>query len=206
MVSLDKKKLKKRMGILFAIAIICVLAALGTLAILNKTLEVKENQFQVGRTGITVEENDPVTWEEKQVWLKASNDPGCVDGVVRVMLIPRVLYSDGAYAQVDFGEIQPPMAEQMIMGDIGFVLSANWQQDWFYKDGYFYYKKVLAPGEETPVLLERAVILGDKNKYKDLEIKIDVLADIIQAQGNAAPQEWGVTVTGKVVANKNPGR
>lgn len=196
---------RKKKILFFAIASICIVTLLGTYARLSKHLQAQQNEFQIGRAGIEVIESDPVSWDKKQVYLKAADDEKSVPGVARVMFVPRVLNASGEYVQVDFAKIKAPVGNNMVIGDITLKFSEDWEEKWFFKEGYFYYKTVLEPGEETTVLLQQVHLSNDtqelKDKYKDLEIKVDVLADILQAEGNAANSEWGVTVEGNTVTN-----
>lgn len=80
------------------------------------------------------------------------------------------------------------------IGDVTFLLDENWEDGWFYndKDGYFYCKTIVSPGETTPKLLSNVYIKKDtlEKDYQDLELYVDILADSIQTEGGALKARW----------------
>ena len=120
------------------------------------------------------------------------------------MLVPYILDSDGNYISCDLGGLSAPVGNKMVLGDLTLEFASDWSTNWFYQDGYFYYKKVLNPGESTTMLLSKVSLTSNtaemKKKYADTEIKIEVMAAILQAEGGAPEAEWGITVTGTAVS------
>lgn len=80
------------------------------------------------------------------------------------------------------------------MGSVTYVLNGNWSQYWIYNqaDGYFYYKYPVAPGEETTELLQKVRIPVEiyEDAYKGYDLRVDVLADAIQTEGEALDKRW----------------
>lgn len=84
------------------------------------------------------------------------------------------------------------------MGAVTFTLDSKWSDNWIFnpKDGYFYYKTKVAPGEETAKLLEKVSIDASTKKAMDsagVSLQVDVIADSIQTNtdANAIYKRWG---------------
>ncbi len=71
------------------------------------------------------------------------------------------------------------------------------KKDWYYNetDGYFYYKGILTPNEETPYLFDSFVLEGSTtdSRYVGKTADIVVSMEIIQAAGNGISY-WGMTL------------
>lgn len=141
------------------------------------------------------------------------------DAYIRVCMIPRwvrtVQETDTSQeAEIDvtnvagyteFGNITDIKIDEntntYTMGDIKFKLADNWSANWIYneKDGYFYYKKIVPPGDTTEMLLENVSI--SKEKYErideDVFLRVDIISDSIQTEGGALDARWaasGITI------------
>jgi hypothetical protein len=84
------------------------------------------------------------------------------------------------------------------MGAVTFTLANDWFENWIFnpKDGYFYYKTKVAPGEETAMLLEKVSIDASTKGAMDsagVSLQVDVIADSIQTNtdANAIYKRWG---------------
>jgi hypothetical protein len=84
------------------------------------------------------------------------------------------------------------------MGAVTFTLDSKWSDNWIFnpKDGYFYYKTKVAPGEETAMLLEKVSIEASTKDAMDsagVSLQVDVIADSIQTNtdANAIYERWG---------------
>lgn len=194
-------------SILFALSVMLVLviSAGGTMAYLTARTQDRDNAFGFPTAGVTIEENFS-GWDLKEVQVK--ND-STVPGVVRVMLLPRVEDAAGSYVSANLGTLAAPQDNKLVMGDFTLELAANWADHWFYQDGFFYYRQVLGSAATTEKLLQKVSLTQDtpelREKYKDLSVKVDVQADILQAEGGAPQAEWGVTVSGTTVAPAEAG-
>jgi hypothetical protein len=91
------------------------------------------------------------------------------------------------------------------MGKVTFTLADGWRDKWFYNsvDGYFYYKIALTPGDNketensvTSTLLSYVTIPRDTEEQlsDDLFLRVDIVADAIQTEGNAVANRWGSSV------------
>lgn len=161
------------------------------------------NAFSAGSIQVEIQEPgvDPgaVQWGTNTKPVKLYNPEDSIAGVVRAKLMPPAVYdTSGNAVAVDTGTLSAPSGNTLVMGEFTLHLADGWQNNWFYKDGWFYYNKILQPGETTTQLLA-GVTLTDPDKaesYKSYTVKVDVLADILQTEGNAPTTEWGVTVGG----------
>ena len=195
-------KKPKRKSVIIMIAVLCLSVVLligTTFAHLTYQTNIADNKFAFGQTKITIIENENPNWDAKKVWLKAEAGPQYVPGVARVMFVPYAYSSDGTYFDCDFGNIEATfIGNVMVLGEIELVLVSNWQTNWFFKDGYFYYKKVLKPGEQTTQLLEMVSLTSlnaeMKAKYGN-KLHIEVLATMLQSEGGAPEHEWNVKVS-----------
>lgn len=94
---------------------------------------------------------------------------------------------------------------------VTYILNKNWSDNWIYnkKDGAFYYKYPVAPGEKTEELLNSISIAKNTkdNIYQDKKLVLDVISDAIQADGGAVEERWsdvGIAIdidTKKLVLN-----
>ncbi|MCL1799696.1 MAG: hypothetical protein FWG23_08190 [Eggerthellaceae bacterium] len=171
-----------------------------TMAYLAALTNVETNVFGIGTTDVTIDE-DFRGWEAKQVQLTMGAGEDYVPSVVRAMVVPYLMDAEGNYIACDLAEFSAPVGNKMDLGDVILEFAADWSAEWIYDDdGYFYYASVLYPttagnANQTSVLLTK-VSLSDqaREKYGDeVQINIEVLADILQAEGKAG-QEWGITV------------
>lgn len=192
----------------FVVALICALLLIipiqnGTISFLNSKTDSLDNELEFGKTTITVTE-DFQGWDLKKVQLTADAGAEKVPVVVRAILVPYITDSTGNYVEVELSQLVEPVSNKITMGDFIFEMDSNWSSNWFYKDGFFYYKKVLQPGETTQPLLNRVYPIDSstetQEKYKDKKIKVEVMADSIQAEGTAAYVEWAVKVNGENVS------
>jgi len=120
------------------------------------------------------------------------------------MFVPYVINDAGNYVECKLGTFPATLTSgtSFTTGDFTFTLKSGWMLNWFYRDGYFYYRRVLSPGESTPFLLDRVSYTGtaaDKADYNENNVKVEVLADILQAEGGAPAAKWGITVNGTTV-------
>lgn len=140
-----------------------------------------EEIYQQGQT-IT-----PNTDIEKDVWVK---NTGSADAFVRAEI--KYEFDDGT-----------PLDPE----DISFTLNTG---DWYYdEDGYYYYRHVLHPGEESSPLFESFKISGDlKNSEVGHSGRIIVNTDFVQAENgglsfwNKTMEELGIKYSPEKVDNK----
>lgn len=85
-------------------------------------------------------------------------------------------------AGIDLDELK-----QLIGFNVSVIDAEHPDRNWYYKDGYYYYKHPLAPNDE-PVLLYSTVIFSPNmgNEYTNAKITITVTTDAVQSDFNGA--------------------
>ena len=65
-------------------------------------------------------------------------------------------------------------------------------QNWTYVDGYYYFNRVLKPGQVTPALFTQVEIVGSKvdKSHIGSTLSLTVNAYAVQSQNNPAAQPW----------------
>lgn len=66
------------------------------------------------------------------------------------------------------------------------------EENWTYKDGYYYYKAIVEPKEITPYIFRNVTIVGDKvdNAYIGSTLMLTVEAQAVQSKNNPAEYPW----------------
>ncbi len=208
---MQKKAWQKRINLRFLaglttiqlILIVVFLSCGATLAFLTATESVT-NRFILAEPTITVKESnvsnpDSVEWgpNSKNVQIVVSSAHGSV--YVKTALILSAKDSAGNAYPLNTGILSAPdiTTGQLSAGDFTLYFNPDWENDWFFKNGYFYYKHILMPGEETNVLLKGITLTNNtdpmKAKYQNLTVQADILASSIQAK-NSAVTAWGVSL------------
>lgn len=191
-----------RKVLLFTLAAVVLVG--GTLAFLHVITVTATNPFTFGNASITIEEEFD-NWDMKKVFLTNDDLEENVPGVVRAMIVP--VLKDATTGDGLGGTLQAlsePVDNKMVVGDFTFQFASDWASNWFYQDGYFYYRKVLEPGETSTQLLQKVTLTNDtqekRKEYENVTVEVEVLADILQAEGGAAAEAWGITVSGSAVS------
>lgn len=174
--------MKKKILALCLIVVLAVTAITGaTLAYFTDTTETKENVFTVGNVNI---ELDEPSWTES-----GSVDAPDVYPGEALKKDPTVTNTGAnpCFVRVSVTGLDDLGADNMITYETGYQTGAL-GEDWtLHNDGYFYYTKVLAAGEDTTALFEQIRIpttLTNVNGEEYTEIySVDVYAEAVQAQG-----------------------
>lgn len=176
------KKMLSKKTIVLAAAIVCIAAMLaaGTLAY----FVAEETAYNVITTGtldmiLHEETDDGQPWPEggisnvmpgtdvtKKVYLE--ND-GTVDFYVRIQVEKAITAAEGVEAELNFENITLDINTKM----------------WTEKDGYYYYKTAVKPGEKTEPLFTK-VSFGPElgNEYQNCKVEITVKAEAVQSKNN----------------------
>ena len=68
------------------------------------------------------------------------------------------------------------------------IMQLNPDMTWFYKDGYYYYRSPVQPGETTKSLFSSVYFdKAMKNEYQDYRIRLIVTAEAVQTDHNHIP-------------------
>ena len=186
-----------------AIALVLLLAG-ATFALLRDHIHPGSRSPLHEKLEVAILMNDggPASWDAEELKLRNSGEES-VPGVARVMIVPQ-LKAKGEGGQTfglggDLGLLREPSSEAptiLVMGDLTFYFAENWAEKWFYRDGYFYYRNTLRPGEMTTPLLEKVALSKDsaatRRKYADIVIRVEIMADILQADGGAPEAVWRI--------------
>ena len=195
-----------------AALVLAVLVSIpSTRSVLKHLMAPVINIFSFARSDISVVEPgiDPnnVQWSASSKPVYVENAADSVPSVVRVTLVP--VFTDEATGEVASVSVKPlsaPQGHRIELGDITLVFSGDWGDSWFYRDGWFYYKEVLDPGQTTEKLHAGVTLTNDtpemRTKYQNIKIEIEVFSESLQAEG-AAPSQWNLSVdsSGNVTAS-----
>ncbi|HIY84085.1 MAG TPA: hypothetical protein H9823_09615 [Candidatus Rubneribacter avistercoris] len=181
--------------------LLAVLAPLpGTAAFTSATANSEPNAFTLGSVKIRLVENDvpaegaeadvPFGEDAKKVQVECI---GRNPAVVRAYLYPDVAETDGTrmWAAQDWSE---PQDGRMSLGPVTLHLAQGWEQSWTYRDGAFYYRKVLQPGQTTEPLLAGVTLADGVDAAALGGVGVAVAAEAVQASPSEAPATWGCTV------------
>lgn len=172
--------------------------------------------------------NDDTYTAKKEVWVLNvdSEDENNTDAYIRVCILPRwtadsiVVSEDNAKDVLEektyslsFDALTTnsefPAAingAAYTIGDVTFTLDGDWASNWEYRGGYFYCKTAIAPGDTTPILL-KSVSVSQKTleQYEGLNLQVDILADAIQTESDAAKERWGYEPGGTAESEETKG-
>lgn len=195
------KKLKNKRT-LIASSILCATAAVvGVSFAFNMDSIIADNSFKVADFAVVTTEEfvSPTNWSpcEKIAKTITTRNDSNVD--IKVRLSYKEYWESKTGARLGLSRNGARLAE------IGFQNEADWE----YRDGYYYYKNILAPGEETNSLFKDVVLscsanLGHSNvcsvtgegvicdkpndPYEGAHYHLDVKVETLQA--DAVEDEW----------------
>lgn len=194
-----KRKSKKKV---FAVLMCAVLAATGivgtTFAILHKSSEPAQNKFKGSAVNIGVLEDGKILEDgdnqktypkmtsdgvAKSVKIKNidSEEYPTADTYVRVRLVPIFRDANGATIAAD-------------MSKVLYTYGENTDGNWLVKDvggsDYYYYKKALAPDEETTELIIKVAYTGEIPDGATFELR--VLTEGVAAGQKDSLTAWGL--------------
>ncbi|MGL4606619.1 MAG: hypothetical protein ACRCU3_04065 [Eubacteriaceae bacterium] len=213
-------KKKKLTTIVLSIGLLCLVAG-SALAYLTANTAPVSNQFTflLPKIGVNIIERNsqgnPLNPEkvefatnEKRVFLEnptLTNPDNLthypVKTVNRVMFVP--MFKDGDYGTEGLtGDFtKPDASNQMQLGEVTFYFPGTWETDWFFKDGYFYYRKVLEPGQISKEMLRGVTMSGP---LEGRELHVEVLVDAIEADPTVVLDAWGLTLDGTTLKEPVP--
>lgn len=195
------KKKNKKMLLIFGLL---VLMAIGSTYAYFQASDSIDNQFHSAEAKVYLNEKfDPndrwVPGEEKQKEVRFGNE-GRIAAVLRVKFTPVLKLKDGTEDTNAAAGFKLNFAENF---------SANWTE----KDGWYYYNKVLSPGELTELSLKSVTISdvigndehGIATDYSEATYDVNIEGELLQASLAAEAAKymnWGLipTVTGESVA------
>ncbi len=186
---------------IFQLILMAVILVSGLTIAYLSAMESRTNIFLTAGTDLEIEEPDvdnpdSVDWGEEAKKVKLTVTAPNVAVYGRLALVLSARDSKGNHHPFNFGGLSEPdsVTGQLVSGDFILHFNPDWQDNWFFKDGFFYYRHILRSGDETDLLLHGITLAfeneEEKAAYSKLRIHVDLLADSIQA-GEAVPV-WGV--------------
>lgn len=178
-----KRGLPRRaiMAVSILALLLCGLAG-GTLAWLITSTDPVPNAFTPAQVQCVVVEDTFDNNTKNNVYISNPNSPENVTAYIRVALVPT--WEDGQ------GNV---VAKPASLDDLNITIKT---QGWLKIGDYYYCKTAIAPGENTPVLIDSATVKTESGNRMNLHI----LAEAIQADGvdssGKSPVElaWKVTL------------
>lgn len=180
----------KKIGIVIGIMIVLV-TTVGSLAYFVSK-ETKVNEFEIGSIEARIDEtfdgvhaNDLSTNKKIDKFVAITNT-GKSNEVIRVVMNPQ-----WESKSADGKDIPVSASNQIELN-----LRNGFEDDWIESsDGYYYYKKVLKPGETTSNLLESVSIKKDitedeKHEFKYRDLSVNVSVEAMQVNTQAIEDNW----------------
>lgn len=181
---------KVRLAALLVVTAFSV-AVSGTLCYFMAATAGIENRFFPARLTIEIHEtftkNDENEYVKSNVSFENVEIPGATSNAyIRARLVPSWRDADGHVAGVPATLDMPGAVTSVINEDLSFDEIG----------GYYYYKGILDPGEQTPVLIrsltvDYSALAG--TVYEGLAFELTVLAEGLNASPGAAEATWGMS-------------
>ena len=173
--------MKRKILILSVLAICIATFAAGTIAFF--TAEGKaHNVITTGGVDIAVQE-----WADEDKTQPFEDLTGVMPGTT-VTKIAEIKNTGAADAWVRVQVTQNIQRDKELYPNDGLVTLDYNTTDWTQgDDGYFYYNKVLKPGEVTEPIFNNVAFSGTMdNMYRDAEVTVDVAAQAVQTANNGS--------------------
>lgn len=198
------KKQQRRVSTLALVCIICCLVSGLTLAYLVASTGSITNWFTAANFDTNISEdfsnpNENTPDVKKDVIIKNTGD---VDAYIRVEIVISWTKQDNKGNVTDVYSKQPVQNTDYT---ITFAENTPWVNG---SDGYWYYTEVVAPGNNTEVLVKECMEIASGNKPEGYDLTVEILSQSIQAKpANAVQDAWKVNVgeDDKLVFGSNAG-
>ena len=167
----------RKTALILSLCLIFALAVGTTFALLKASTDPVENTFTAAKSDIKIDE-DVTGGQKKSIIVQ---NTGTAVSYVRVKLVMNWVDDNGNVSATPVN-ITPSITD-----------------NWFLKDGIYYYKMPVAPDGKTENLLQAdSPITEPADKPAGYHLEVTVLAESIQAAPSAAVQQsWGVGVDSK---------
>lgn len=168
----------KRKLLVFALCMVFLTVSVaGSLAYFSETSEIVHNVITTGNISIELIETDANGNPFRDV---QGAVPGC--SYAKVVTIENV---GGNAAFVRMAVSKSITMPDKTQGDASLVSIDFNTTDWELKDGYYYYKSILEPGQTTaPLFTQVSLSSAMGNGYQECPITVDVSAQAVQADNN----------------------
>ena len=169
--------MRKRIIVLTSMVLLMALLVVGGTMAWFSDKEGVNNEFIAGTVKVEINEHDFKDLTDVKAGDDATKEvsiinTGNTEAYIRVALIP----------QWDPNNLSIDVVTLHINSD-----------NWVYKDGWYYYKKALAVGDETEKLLTNVKFAEDMGEeYENATFSIKVNAEAVQASNKAYQKVWGL--------------
>lgn len=168
----------KRVGLVIGgLAVVAATSIFATLALSSAKTNDKTNEFSPFTVTDTQIKETEYTVEKKEDKFVITNKNITVEN-------PNTNISKAVYARIKV-VITPKDGNLVFYDNYDDLLTATenvLSDGWVYDKGFYYYTKVIKPGEKTPELFEGGSITLNTTE----ECNIEVIADTVQAEANGA--------------------
>lgn len=172
--------MKKKLLILSLAAICLAITAIGTLAYFTSE-GTAHNVITTGGVEITVQE-----WADENKQTPFEDLKGIMPGMT-VTKIAEIKNTGASDAWVRVKVEKNIKLQGKGTPDTGLVELTLNTTDWTEKDGYYYYKEALKPGEVTAPIFTAVTFKPDMgNEYQNATATVDVVAQAVQTANNGA--------------------
>ena len=170
--------MKKKILLVTAVVICLAIAATGTLAYFTAE-DMAHNVITSGGVEIAVQE-----WADENKQTPFENLEGIMPGMT-VTKIAEIKNTGASDAWVRVKVEKSIKLKGKGTPDTGLVELALNTADWTEKDGYYYYKEALKPGEVTAPIFTAVTFKADMgNEYQNATATVDVSAQAVQTANN----------------------
>lgn len=170
------RKIKLRFAVIAAVAIMLTLLVQPTLAYYT-TIGTATNVVTSGNIKLKIHEttDQGTPFPEEGVYVI----PG--DVVSKVVTVENIC-EHPFYLRVKV--VSGSNSEEVTAEDC-FKLNIN-TQNWTFKDGWLYYNHILQPGEMSPHVFSKVLIVGERvdNSYLGKSLSLTILAQAVQSENN----------------------
>lgn len=194
---MKKNTIRKPLILLVSLVIILSATVGSVLAYLVDTTQKVTNTFTPAEIEVSINETFSENSNVKSYVsiMNASDKIKGVDAYIRAKVV--INWQD---AEGNVSGVKPAIGSDYTM-----VMGEKYAEDWFIgSDGLYYYKKVVAPGNSTSILIEQ---IEQKKKYEGYNLHVEILAEAIQAiPQDAVTTSWtvvNVDEDGKLVKKTN---
>lgn len=164
----------KHIGLIFILMAI-ILSVGSIISYLSDNSTDLENVFVPGVVTCKVNESfDGSTKSNVTV-----SNTGNVDAYMRAAIIINWCDNSGMI----YGEASPTIDE-----DYEIVIGDEWYKG---ADGYYYYNDIVAPGEDTPILIKECKEIKEMTP-KGHYLSVDIISSAVQADPNKTFETWGI--------------
>ena len=172
--------MKKKLLILSLAAICLAITAIGTLAYFTSE-GTAHNVITTGGVEIAVQE-----WADENKQTPFEDLKGIMPGMT-VTKIAEIKNTGASDAWVRVKVEKNIKLQGKGTPDTGLVELTLNTTDWTEKDGYYYYKEALKPGEVTAPIFTAVTFKPDMgNEYQNATATVDVVAQAVQTANNGA--------------------